>query len=137
MTGAPKRVWARLLRVAGRVTIGVSVVGAIVLVPAFGGSSGVEARGSRGRVTVAVVGGRNAGPACVTLRDLTKQMVVGSYCDGDVADLNLHTGRIELDLPQRSFAIDVRVPGASVTRISPQTFDLGSRQSVVVRVETD
>jgi hypothetical protein len=135
MTGAPKRVWGNLLRVAGRLTIGASLVGIMTMVPTFGGSAGVEAQDARGRVTVTVVGGRNAGPACVTLRDVTKQMVVGSYCDGDLADLNQRDGRIELDLPRRSFVVDVRVPDASIKSISPKRFELGKRQSIVVRVE--
>lgn len=137
MAGTPKRVWVRFLRATGRLAIGASVVGAVVLVPIVGNPSGVDARGSRGRVTIAVVGNRQSGSACVTLRDLTENFVVGSYCDGDLADLNRRSGRIELDLPQRSFAIDARVSGASVSSISPKHFELRTRQSIVVRVERD
>jgi hypothetical protein len=137
MTGAPKRVCVSLLRAAGRLAIGASVVSAVVLVPVISNSSGVDARGSRGRLTIVVVGDKQNRSACVTLRDLTENFVVGTYCDGDWADLNRRIGRIELDLPQRSFAIDARISGASISSISPKHFELRSRQSIVVRVERD
>jgi len=137
MTGAPKRVWVQLWQAAGRLAIGASVVGAVVLVPIVGSPSGADARGSRGRLTVVVTGDNQNSSTCVTLRDLTEDFVVGTYCDGEWADLNRRIGRIELDLPQRSFAIDARVEGASISGISPKHFELRSRQSVVVRVERD
>lgn len=137
MTGAPERVWVRLVRATGRLAMGASVIGAVVFVPFFNTPSTAEARGSRGRLSIAVVGDRQRGSACVTLRDLTENLVVGSYCDGDLTDLNRRVGRIELDLPQRSFAIDARVSGASVSSISPNHFELRSRRSIVVRVEND
>jgi hypothetical protein len=84
---------------------------------------------------VIVVGlNRASGAVCLTLRDLTENMVVGSYCDGETTDGDVRPGRISLDLPQRSFAVDARAPGARIERVTPGRFKLGRQQTIVVRL---
>jgi hypothetical protein len=110
------------------------LVAAIAIVPAVSGAAGAVDP-TRGRVQVTVVGvARASGPVCLTLRDLTENMVVGSYCDGDVTDQNPSPGRIALDLPRRSFAVDASARGGTVESVTPGQFVLGVRQSVVVRL---
>jgi hypothetical protein len=127
--------WKSVASVLGRVVVGVALATALAIWPSLAGSTGAPVGGTRGQLLVSVVGGRQGtGPVCVTLRDLTERMVVGSYCDGDDADGDSRRGRIALDLPRRSFAVDARVRGGTIESISPRHFDLGRRQTVVVRL---
>jgi hypothetical protein len=112
-----------------------SLTVALTTAPLLTASTDAAVGGTRGQVTVVVYGLKHAtGPVCLKLRDLTENMVVGSYCDGDTTDGDPRAGRIALDLPQRSFAVGARAPGASVQRVTPQRFELGRRQTVVVRL---
>jgi hypothetical protein len=127
-------VWRCGRRILGRSIVGGSLAVALTIVPALT-ARGAAVGGARGQVTVMVVGaGRATGPVCLTLRDLTKNMVVGSYCDGDTVDNDARVGRISLDLPRRSFAVDARAPGAKVKSVTPRHFQLGRRQTIVVRL---
>jgi hypothetical protein len=127
--------WNPVARVIGRFVIGVALATALAIWPSLAEGTGAAVGGTRGQLLVSVVGGgQGTGPVCVTLRDLTEQMVVGSYCDGDDADGDSRRGRIALDLPRRSFAVDARVRGGTIESISPRHFDLGRRQTVLVRL---
>jgi hypothetical protein len=121
--------------IVGRLFVGVGLAVGLMISPVLSVRGADAVGGTRGQVTVMIVGvNRATGPVCLILRDLTVNMVVGSYCDGDSGDLDSHTGRISLDLPQRSFAVDARAPGAKVESVTPRHFQLGRRQTIVVRL---
>jgi hypothetical protein len=123
------------MRVVGRLVAGGSLAIALTIAPVLSARSFAAVGGARGQVTVMVVGlSRATGPVCLTLRDLTENMVVGSYCDGETGDGDSRSGRISLDLPQRSFAVDARSPGARVASVTPRRFQLGRQQTIVVRL---
>jgi hypothetical protein len=135
MVGVTKNGWRRGMGVIGRLIVGGSLAVALTVAPVLSVRSVAAVGGTRGQVTVMVVGhNRATGPVCLTLRDLTENMVVGSYCDGETGDSDSRSGRISLNLPQRSFAIDARAPGATVESVSPRHFQLGRRQTIVVRL---
>lgn len=129
--------WKSVTAAVGRLATGALLATSLVIGPMLADGASAAASGARGQLIVSVVGGqRGSSPVCITLRDRTENMVVGSYCDGDKADRDRHRGRISLDLPRRSFAIDARAPGATVESISPRHFELGRRQVVVVRLDS-
>jgi hypothetical protein len=117
------------------VQVGLAIALLVVAPLLPGGSSAQAGASDRGRLVVVVTGTRVAAEGtCVVLRDLTVGMAVGAYCDNDDADRDGRTGRLDLDLPRRSFAIGARTPGRDVLQVTPARFVLGARQTVVVRL---
>lgn len=119
----------------GRVVVGSGLALALILGMLFAASSQAAVDNTRGTVNIVVANAaRASGPICLSVRDLTMNMVVGLICDGDDLDLSPRSGRITLDLPRRTFAMTATAPGATVSRISPGTFELRQAQTVLVHL---
>jgi hypothetical protein len=135
MDGVIGNRWRRGFGFAGRLLAGSILAVALTVAPVLAVRSVAAVGGTRGEVTVKVVGANRAsGPVCLVLRDLTINMVVGSYCDNDTGDGNPRTGIISLNLPQRSFAVDALAPGVTVASVTPRHFHLTRRQTIVIRL---
>lgn len=102
------------------------------------GFHGTAEAGSRdfGRLVI-VISGASARDlsVCVTLRDLTNNFVVGSYCDNDENDQDMRTGRIQLELPRREFAVSARATGTKVVQVTPTRFALTARQTLHIKLD--
>lgn len=118
-----------------RSLLGSGLLIALVMLPFFATRSEAADRASRGTLNVVVANSsRASGPICLSVRDLTVGMVVGLFCDGGELDLDSKSGRISIDLPRRSFAIDAMAPGINVVYVIPEKFALKRTQNVLVQL---
>jgi hypothetical protein len=125
-----------LYRAVFRVAFAGLLVVSTLITPLFPLNGSVSAGSSdRGLLTIVVTGPRvRDAEVCISLRDLTNNFVVGSYCDNDEVDQDARAGRMVIELPRRAFAVSARATGCQMSRVTPSRFVLTARQTLHVRL---
>jgi hypothetical protein len=116
-----------------RLALGLLALLTVVTGPAGDAGARSASSADRALLTVSIRGqAETTGPVCLVLRDKTENMVVGSYCDNDATDQDPAARSILIDLPHRSFSVDVQAPGAEVRSVSPRSFTLDRDRTIQV-----